>query len=70
MTPIQLFILTAIAVVGAAILVSFGSLAYAYWNFRKQRTEERSLLKRLEDVSSQTKAQAQPRKKYYVFWSR
>ncbi len=70
MTPTQLFILAAIAVLGAAILVSFGSLAYAYWNFRKQRTEERSLLKRLEDVSNQSKVQAPPRKKYFIDWSR
>lgn len=70
MTPIQLFILAAIAVVGVAILVSFGSLAYAYWNFRQQRTAERNLLERLEDVSNQTKVQAPPRKKYFIDWSR
>lgn len=69
MNPIQIALLIAVVILSIAVLVSFGSLAYAYWNFRKERTAERSLLRRLEDVSNQTKLQAPPRKKYFIDWS-
>lgn len=67
MTPIQLLMLAALALIALSIALSAALLIAAFLNYRKQNREEKSLLTRLEHLS--TGQPSQPRKKYYVDWS-
>ena len=69
MSPLQFYVLAAIALIGLATLATAALIAAAYAKFRHMQREEHSLLKRLEN-NAILKAASPPRKKYLMFWSK